>query len=651
MIPKHKIDEILQTASIEEIIGEFVNLKKSGRQLKALSPFANEKTPSFYVVPEKQIFKDFSTGKGGNVVSFLMEHEHFTYPEALRFLAKKYNIELEEQEQTEEQKQAESERESLYIVTAFAEEYFKEQLHNSDEGKSVGLSYFTSRGFTQDTIDSFNLGYSKDAWDNFVNAAKNKGYKQEFLLNTGLIKQSNKKENHYYDGFKGRVIFPIHNLSGRPIGFGARTLLKDKKVPKYLNSPESLIYNKSKILYGIYQAKGEIIKEDNCFLVEGYTDVISFHQSGIKNVVASSGTALTQDQIKLIKRYTANITLLYDGDAAGIRASFRGVDMILEEGMNVKMVTFPEGEDPDSFAQSKTQEELKAFVTDNAKDFIVTKTAILLQGAENDPIQRAGLIKDIVESIAKIPDAIARSVYVKECSSLLDIEEETLFNELGKIRGAEIRKQNQKANYDGYEAPIKVVQREEPKSGSASNIESQELDLLRILLNYGEQTILVEGSEGEDVEVDVASYVLFELGNDEMELSNSVNVKMLSIVSEMLEEEVWEIGRIINHPDQEIGKLAAELSTEKHHINNWEAREIRVMGETKKLKRAVEGALYSFKAKYIQKFLSESPNLILEASKSDEKEMIQLLTKQKKYEAIRGEIAKVMGRSFYVNLR
>jgi len=649
MIPRHKIDEILAATNIEEVIGEYVNLKRSGRQLRALSPFANEKTPSFYVVPEKQIFKDFSTGKGGNAVSFLMEHEHFTYPEALRFLAKKYNVELEEEKITPEQKEAENERESLYIVTQYAQEYFKTQLHDTDEGKSVGLSYFKQRGFTPETIETFSLGYSPNSWEAFTKESQESGYKKTFLEKTGLIKKSPKKEDHFYDGFKGRVMFPIHNLSGRPIGFGARILITDKKAPKYLNSPESLIYNKSSILYGIFQAKGEIIKNDNCFLVEGYTDVISFHQSGIKNVVASSGTSLTPGQIKLIKRYSQNITVLYDGDEAGIKASFRGVNMILEEGMNVKMVIFPDGEDPDSFARSHDPEELAEYVKENAKDFIVTKTEILLKGTGNDPILKAGLIKDIVDSIAKIPDAIARSVYVKECSSLLDIEEETLFSELGKIRNAEMHKTAKKLDHDQYEAPLGVVKKNQPIEAFETNIEAQEKDLLRILVNYGDQLISLEQEnekgEIEKVEVGVAPYVLHELANDDMTMSSDEHSEILNELIEMVEEDNWNIQRIVHHEKPEISNLAAGLVTSKYELAKWELRNIRVSDETKKLKRAVDSALYSFKSKLVATLISNNRTEIKAAQESDDYERILVLLKQQtKLDVVKASLSEPTGR-------
>ena len=400
LISKSSIEQVFETARVEEVIGDFVQLKKSGSNFKGLSPFSDERSPSFMVSPVKQIWKDFSSGKGGNAVTFLMEHEHFTYPEAIKYLAKKYNIEIEETEQTDEQKQEANERESLYLVNEYAKQYFERIMFKTDQGQAIGLSYFKERGFTNETIKEFNLGYSLDEWQGFTDEALKQGYKIEFLEKTGLtIVKPDKK----FDRFKGRVMFPIHSMSGRILGFGGRILKIDKKAAKYMNSPESEVYHKSKILYGIYHAKQSIAKEDNCYLVEGYTDVIQFHQTGIKNTVASSGTALTPEQIRLVNRLTNNITVLFDGDAAGIRASIRGVDLILEQGMNVKVCGFPEGEDPDSFAKQNTLEELTTYLNENSKDFIQFKASLLVKEANNDPIKKAETIREIVNSISKFP--------------------------------------------------------------------------------------------------------------------------------------------------------------------------------------------------------------------------------------------------------
>ena len=430
MISKATIDQVFDTARVEEVIGDFVQLKKSGSNFKGLSPFSEERTPSFMVSPVKQIWKDFSTGKGGTSVSFLMEHEHFTYPEAIKYLARKYNIEIEETVQSDSDKEAAGERESMYLVSEFARTYYQNTLHKTDQGKAIGLSYFKERGFTDETIQDFQLGFSTDAWSGLTDSALKKGYKLKYLESTGLSIVKGEKQ---FDRFKGRVLFPIHSMSGRVLGFGGRILAKNEKAAKYLNSPESDIYHKSKVLYGIYYAKQTIAKEDNCFLVEGYTDVIQFHQKGIKNVVSSSGTALTPDQIRLVNRLTKNITVLFDGDPAGIRASLRGIDLILEQGMNVKICTFPEGEDPDSFAKQNTLEELKDYLKSNAKDFIAYKASLLMEEAQNDPVAKANLIRDMVTSISKVSDNIQKEIYVRECSRIMDISEDVLFSTLAQM--------------------------------------------------------------------------------------------------------------------------------------------------------------------------------------------------------------------------
>ncbi len=445
MISKDTIAKVFETARVEEVIGDFVQLKRAGSNFKGLSPFSDERSPSFMVSPVKQIWKDFSSGKGGNAVAFLMEHEHFTYPEAIRYLAKKYNIEIEETVQTDEEKINTDVRESMFMVSEFAKDYFHNTLLYSEEGKAIGLSYFKERGFTSETINKFSLGYSPETWDAFAKEALGKGYKLEFLESTGLTIP---KDDKPFDRFKGRVMFPIQSMSGRVLGFGGRILANDKKAAKYLNSPESEIYHKSKVLYGIFQAKQAIAKQNNCFLVEGYTDVIQFNQAGIENVVASSGTALTPDQIRLINRLTKNITVLFDGDAAGLRASIRGIDLILEEGMNVKVCTFPDGEDPDSFAKKTPYEELVLFLENNSKDFIQFKASLLMGEAKNDPIKKADLIRDMVVSISKIPDRIQREIYIQECSRIMDISEQVLTSTLAQLVKKDIFELGKKQKQD-----------------------------------------------------------------------------------------------------------------------------------------------------------------------------------------------------------
>jgi len=430
MISKTTIQNIIDAVRIEEVIGDYVNLRKRGANMIGLCPFHNEKTPSFSVSPSKGIYKCFGCGKAGNAVNFIMDHEHYSYPEALKYLAKRYNIEIEEDEYNPEEQQAASERESMFLVNSYAAEFFTKKLLNSEQGKAIGLTYLRDkRGFSEDIIKKFELGYTINEWDSFYKAATDAGYNKEFLVKTGLVVE---KQDKKYDLFRDRIMFPIHNIAGRIVGFGGRMLGSDKTKPKYVNSPESLIYNKSEILYGIYFAKSAISSSDNCYLVEGYTDVISLVQAGIKNVVASSGTSLTVGQIKLIRRYTTNITILYDGDTAGIKASFRGIDMIVSEGMNVKIVLFPEGEDPDSFAQSRRPAEVQEYITKNASDFITFKTNLLLKEVANDPVKKAALVKEIIHTISLIPDPITRSFYLRECSSLMDIAEQTLMNELNK---------------------------------------------------------------------------------------------------------------------------------------------------------------------------------------------------------------------------
>ena len=528
MISKATIDTVFETARVEEVIGDFVQLKRAGSNFKGLSPFSEERSPSFMVSPAKGIWKDFSSGKGGNSVAFLMEHEKFTYPEAIRYLAKKYNIEIEETEQTDAEKANTDIRESMFLVSEFAKNYFHDALLNSEEGKAIGYSYFKERGFTNETIKKFALGYSPEAWDAFTKEALGKGYKLEFLESSGLTIP---RDDRPFDRFKGRVMFPIQSMSGRVLGFGGRILTSDKKAAKYLNSPESEIYHKGKVLYGIFQAKQSIAKLDNCFLVEGYTDVIQFNQSGIENVVSSSGTALTPDQIRLINRLTKNVTVLFDGDAAGLRASIRGIDLILEEGMNVKICTFPDGEDPDSFAKKTSHEDLVSYLENNAKDFIQFKASLLMNEAKNDPIKKADLIRDMVVSISKIPDRIQREIYSQECSRIMDISEQVLQSTLAQLVQKDVlevgkkQKQEQKA--------FEVVKNENP-------IEAEKVDILyrlerkiiEILLLYGnkdaefEDTFLRTNDEGKIETVTekkvykVYQRIYLSLQEDEVELAN-----------------------------------------------------------------------------------------------------------------------------------
>ena len=645
MIPKETIDEIFETALIDEVVGEFVTLKKRGVNLIGVCPFHNEKTPSFTVSPVKGIYKCFGCGAGGNSVNFIMEHEHYTYPEALRYLAKKYGIEIEEEELTPEMEQELSERESQYIVSAFAEKYFIEHLHNSEEGQAIGLSYFKERGFTVETIEKFKLGYSPNKNDAFTQTALKEGYKLEYLQKTGLTKGS---EDNLYDGYRGRVMFPIHNLSGRVIAFGGRTLKTDKKVAKYVNTPECDIYHKSKVLYGIYFAKKSIIQGDNCYLVEGYTDVISLHQSGVENVVASSGTSLTQDQIKLVKRYTNNITILYDGDTAGIKASFRGIDMILEEGMNVRVVLFPDGEDPDSYARELSEEELKNYITDNAKDFIVFKSDLLSKEAEGDPIKKSALIHEIVESIALVPDHITRSLYTKQCAKLLDVAESALISEINKsIRKKLSKKRNQPVQpeippIEQYEDLIGEVE----ETDIGNQFEHQERDIIRLLLNYMGESFEYETDEKEKIEVTVDQFLLHEIISDELQFKNAHYQSIIeAFVNAFEKEETLTQNYFINHQNPVIQKIAVDLISDKHSLADWESRNIIVQEEKAKLKRAALEGSYSYKIKRIEGMIIEEEEKIksFDASSYDNS-LVDSLNKLKQLKDLKRQIAVKIGR-------
>ncbi|WP_228237150.1 DNA primase [Allomuricauda sp. M10] len=588
MISKTTIDQVYETARLEEVIGDFVQLKKSGSNFKGLSPFTDERTPSFMVSPVKQIWKDFSSGKGGNVVAFLMEHEHFTYPEAIRYLAKKYNIEIDEIEQTSEEKEQANEKESMYLVSEYAQKYFEKTLWDTEPGKAIGLTYFKERGFTDETIKKFGLGYSLDEWEAFTQTALDRGYQLEFLEKTGLtiVKEQTGGETKRFDRFKGRVMFPIHSMSGRVLGFGGRILTNDKKAAKYLNSPESDIYHKSKVLYGIYYAKQAIAKEDNCFLVEGYTDVIQMVQRGVENVVASSGTALTPEQIRLINRLTKNITVLFDGDAAGLRASLRGIDLILEQGMNVKVCTFPEGEDPDSFSKSNTYEDLVLYLEENAKDFIQFKTSLLVKEAANDPIKRADTIRDIVNSISKIPDRIQKEVYIQECAKIMHISEEVLYNTLAQINKKEVTEASKKIK---QEQQVFEVVKNDPVVEKVDVQYELERKIIEMLLLYGDQKqefedlVLKENEDGElvlepeIVEAKVYEKVYLDLQEDEIELSNeqfkSIYYKLIESLNE---KEDFSVNTFLAELNQEmVSEVSSILMEEEQYVlHDWERREI-----------------------------------------------------------------------------
>lgn len=613
-------------------MGDFVQLKKSGSNFKGLSPFTEERSPSFMVSPVKQIWKDFSSGKGGNVVAFLMEHEHFTYPEAIKYLAKKYNIEIEETEQSDEQKQQADERESMYLVSEFANQYFQNILLKTEQGKAIGLSYFKERGFTDETIKKFQLGYCLDEWDAFTSEAIRKGYKLDYLEKTGLSIVKGEKQ---FDRFKGRVMFPIHSMSGRALGFGGRILTNDKKAAKYLNSPESELYHKSKVLYGIYYAKQAIAKEDNCYLVEGYTDVIQLHQSGIENVVSSSGTSLTSEQIRLINRLTTNITVLYDGDAAGIRASIRGIDLILEQGMNVKVCVFPDGEDPDSFARKNSQAELQDYLNENAKDFIEFKASLLYEDAKNDPVKRANLIQDMVSSISKIPNQIQQEVYIQECSRIMDISENVLFSTLSQIlakAGKPVSKQPQATK------PLEVVRDTETTKVKVDELFELERKIISLLLLYGtveeefEDMVWKENKNGDLVmEPDIQKAKVFEkiyldLQEDEIAFTNDDFRKLyLLLVAKLNEKGTIELDVIMNELEPELSSLVTTIlmEEEQYVLHDWERMEIMVKTKDKSVARLVNETILALRRFLINQKIDELSKKINDSEEEDPRKRLE----------------------------
>jgi len=633
LISKTTIDSVFETARVEEVIGDFVQLKKSGSNFKGLSPFSDERTPSFMVSPVKQIWKDFSSGKGGNVVAFLMEHEHFTYPEAIKYLAKKYGIEIEETQQTNEEKESANERESLYLVSEFAKAYFHTTLLKTEEGKAIGLSYFKERGFTEETIKKFELGYSPNSWEAFTSHAIKKGYQLEYLEKTGLTIV---KEEKQFDRFKGRVLFPILSLSGRTLGFGGRILTNDKKAAKYLNSPESDIYHKSKVLYGIYHAKQSIAKEDNCYLVEGYTDVIQFYQKGIHNVVSSSGTALTPEQIRLINRLTKNITLLFDGDAAGVRASLRGVDLILEQGMNVKICTFPAGEDPDSFARSNSLEEITLYLEEHSQDFINFKASLLASEAKNDPVKKADTIRDMVLSISKIPDVIKREVYIQECARRMDISEAVLFNTLAQILQKDKRDAAKKTPQESGE--MQVVASESKPVAKVDVQFELERKLIELLLLYGKEEedfeeILLETDEKgaialkpETHKAKVYEKIYLDLQDDEIEFANDTFKEVYyAIINKLTQDTNFQINTLVNElepgPAETISHILME--EEKYQLHNWEGKDIYVKEKNTSIAQVVSETILNLRRFLVSQKINELSNEIKDGDSADKETRLQ----------------------------
>ena len=634
---------ILDAVRIEEVVSDFVSLKKRGANLIGVCPFHKEKTPSFIVSPAKGIFKCFGCGKAGDSVRFVMEHEHYSYPEALRFLANKYGIIIEEKEQSPEELVAQNERERMFNINAFAQQYFSEMMKNNDEGLAVGMSYFRERGFRDTIINKFQLGYCPNQRDSFVQHALKNGYSKELLLKTGLASGN---EERMYDRYQGRVIFPIHNLTGKVIGFGARILSSDKTKAKYLNSPESEIYNKSQTLYGIFFAKNEISRLDNCILVEGYADVLSMHQAGIENTVASSGTSLTTEQIRLIRRYTKNITILYDGDNAGIHAALRGTDMILEEGMNVRIVILPPDEDPDSFVQHHPIEEVRAYIEKNAKDFISFKTQLLLKDAANDPIKKAEVLKDIVGSISLIPDAIYRATYIKECSRLMEIQEQSLINELNKLLRAKIRKNNNIPE-EQYTMPEEVKTEHQNLNADAIPIGFyQEQELVKLLMMYGDTEIEIDGFDENNnpimYKLSVASLIIDDLKNDDILFKDDVHRMIFDIFDRALDEGVLPNEHFfVSHENTKIVELAANLLSSPYKLDNWEKHEIKVKREEDVLSKMVYSSILRFKDMVIDEKRNELTRQIMETH--DVEDQFALLVKKKRLDDLRLKINKELG--------
>lgn len=648
MIPRETINQIIETARIEDVVSEFVTLRKRGSNLIGVCPFHKEKTPSFNVNPARNIFKCFGCGKAGDAVRFIMEHERYSFQEALRYLAKKYGIKIEEREQTLEEAAAQNERERMFNINSFAQNYFSNTMMTSDEGQSVGLAYFHERGFRDAIINRFQLGYCPGSGSAFTDFAIKNGYDKDLLIKVGL---TGNYENRLYDRYQSRVIFPIHNLTGKIIGFGGRILTKEKTKAKYVNSPESEIYNKSQTLYGIFFARNEISRLDNCILVEGYADVLSMHQAGIENVVASSGTSLTIEQIRMISRYTKNITMLYDGDAAGIHAALRGTNMILEEGMNVRIVVLPPEDDPDSFVQNNPIEYVTKYLTDNAKDFLGFKTNLLLKDAQNDPIKRAAAIKDIVETVAVIPDPIYRATYIKECSRAIEMAEQTLTNEVNKILRAKYRKQLGLASQESHLSyqDYKTYQPQQQPVEQHDNIPIgffQEQELVKILLSHGSETIDIEGTDDDDKDIvyttTVASIIIDDLKSDGLLLRDPTHKKIFDAFDHGLDTgDLPTAQDFISSEDQEVAVLAANLLSTQYKLDDWRRHRIVVKTEDDVLKKTVLSSILRFKDMVIEDRRAAIVKELQSCTELDDQ--LILLQKKKKLDEIRTKINRDLG--------
>lgn len=684
MIDQPTIDRILDASNIVDVVSEFVTLRKRGVNYVGLCPFHSDKSPSFYVSPTKNICKCFACGEGGTAVHFIMKHEQLSYFDALRYLAKKYNIEIQERELSEQEKQIRSDRESMLIVNDFARQYFSTLLADHPEGKSIGMRYFRERGFRDDIIHKFQLGYSLDQRDALYQVAIKSGYKKEFLEKTGLIVA--RDDGSVYDRFRGRVLFPVHTLSGKVVAFGGRVLKKDEKTAKYVNSPESEIYHKSNELYGIYFAKQAMVKADRCFLVEGYTDVISMHQAGVENVVASSGTALTLGQIRLIHRFTDNITVLYDGDAAGIKAALRGIDLLLEEGMNIKVVLLPDGEDPDSFSRKQNASSFTEFIQANETDFIRFKTKLLLDDAGNDPIKRSTLISDIVRSVAIIPNDIARTVYIRECSAMLEIDEKVLIHEVNKIRLSKHDKATATPapqgafqpevppfNETGSQLAENISQRMlppeippyMPESYPAENgqplapepvradtparspYETFELSLLRYIVRYGEYVLYDYTDEEEEkhITMRVAEYIKFDLERDDLTFYTPLYKQMLFEAAEHAAENGFVAHRyFLAHINPAISRLAANLMSEKYQLSKYHTKYRELETEESKLIQIVPREVYAMKDAHIRHRIKELESELKNLNKTDDmQKLLDIMSEISRLNEIKGILAKELG--------
>lgn len=650
MLDQATIDRITDAAQIQDVVSDYVTLKKRGVNLLGLCPFHNEKTPSFIVSPAKGIFKCFGCGKGGNAVHFIMEHEQISYYEALKFLARKYHIEFQERELTAEEQAVRNDRESMFLVNEFAQKHFTSTLHNHLDGKSIGLGYFRERGFRDDIIQKFQLGYSLDQRDAFTQAALKAGYNKEYLVRTGLTLEN--ENGQLTDRFRGRVMFPVLSLSGKVVAFGGRILKKDDKMAKYVNSPESDIYHKSNELYGIYFAKQAIVRQDRCFLVEGYTDVISMHQSGIENVVASSGTSLTPGQIRLIHRFTENVTVIYDGDAAGIKASIRGIDLLLEEGLNIKVLLLPDGDDPDSFARKHNASDFIEFVQQNSTDFIRFKTNLLLADAGNDPVKRASLVQDIVRSIAIIPNVAIRSEYVKECSTLLNVDEQMLYYQINTLKAAEHGKAAERRPAENAtETQLNSPETAMTRITSSSKFEDQERNILQLLIKFGE-TVFFFSDEEKQHPVTVGDYILEEIENDHLEFFNPTHALMLTEYKEHHASEGFTAERFfLYHPDSQISLLTADLISEKYTLSKIHSKIKKIESDADRLIELVPRVVFEFKNSLILDMIRQKLLELKAANDAKNNEqMDQIMLEMKQLDEVKKQLSKTLGERIIIKI-